>query len=114
MKCERETTALGEAIRRERKNKGITQEELAEMLGVTPTHVKHIESGHRKPSVEILFLMADILNLSLDAILFPKNATQKISTRGKLDRILDGFDEASLKTILTVAEALRKKDSAKG
>ena len=51
MNCEQELTALRETIRNERKNKRITQEELAEMLEVSPTHVKHIESGHRKPSI---------------------------------------------------------------
>lgn len=55
MKCEKELALLREAIRNERKDKRITQEELAEMLEVSPTHIKHIESGHRKPSIEILF-----------------------------------------------------------
>lgn len=36
MNCEQELTALREAIRNERKNKRITQEELAEMLEVSP------------------------------------------------------------------------------
>lgn len=65
MKCEKELALLREAIRNERKDKRITQEELAEMLEVSPTHVKHIESGHRKPSIEILFEIAKILNISL-------------------------------------------------
>ena len=72
MNCEQELIALREAIRNERKNKRITQEELAEMLEVSPTHVKHIESGHRKPSIEILFELAKILNISLDEVVFPK------------------------------------------
>lgn len=46
MKCEQELALLRETIRNERKDKRITQEELAEMLEVSPTHVKHIESGH--------------------------------------------------------------------
>ncbi len=54
-----------------RKNKRITQEELAELLDVTPTHVKHIESGHRKPSIEILLDLAKILNFSLDSMVDP-------------------------------------------
>lgn len=49
MKCEKELALLREDIRKGRKNKKITQEELAEKLEVSPTHVKHIESGHRKP-----------------------------------------------------------------
>ena len=51
MKCEKELALLREAIRNERKEKRIIQEELAEMLEVSPTHVKHIESSHRKPSI---------------------------------------------------------------
>lgn len=110
MDCEQELTALREAIRNERKNKRITQEELAEMLKVSPTHVKHIESGHRKPSIEILFELAKILNISLDEVVFPKNRTPNDATRGKIERLLDVSDESSLQFILSVLEALREKE----
>lgn len=110
MDCEQELTALREAIRNERKNKRITQEELAEMLEVSPTHVKHIESGHRKPSIEILFELAKILNISLDEVVFPKNRTPNDATRGKIERLLDVSDESSLQFILSVLEALREKE----
>ena len=110
MNCEQELTALREAIRNERKNKRITQEELAEMLEVSPTHVKHIESGHRKPSIEILFELAEILNISLDEVVFPKNRTPNDATRGKIERLLDVSDESSLQFILSVLEALREKE----
>lgn len=112
MNCEQELTALREAIRNERKNKRITQEELAEMLEVSPTHVKHIESGHRKPSVEILFALAKVLNISLDEVVFPKKDTPRDATRGKIERLLDVSDEASLQFILSVLEALREKEQA--
>lgn len=112
MDCEQELTALREAIRNERKNKRITQEELAEMLEVSPTHVKHIESGHRKPSIEILFELAKILNISLDEVVFPKNKTPHDATRGKIEHLLDISDEASLRFILSVLEALREKEQA--
>ena len=69
MKCEKELALLREDIRKGRKNKKITQEELAE----SPTHVKHIESGHRKPSIEILFEITKILNIPLDGVVFSKN-----------------------------------------
>ena len=110
MKCEKELALLREAIRNERKDKRITQEELAEMLEVSPTHVKHIESGHRKPSIEILFELAKILNISLDEVVFPKNGTPNDATRGKIERLLDLSDESSLQFILSVLEALREKE----
>lgn len=107
-------TALQKAIRQARKSKRITYEELAEMLDISPTHIKHIESGHRKPSIEILFEIARVLNLSLDGVVFPKDITQSDLTRGKIDRLLDSLDEDSLQFVLTVLEALHVKEQADG
>ncbi|MCZ9312773.1 MAG: helix-turn-helix transcriptional regulator [Methanocorpusculum sp.] len=114
MDNENQMTALQRAIRQERKSKRITYEELAEMLDISPTHIKHIESGHRKPSIEILFEIARVLNLSLDGVVFPKDITQSDLTRGKIDRLLDSLDEDSLQFVLTVLEALHVKEQADG
>lgn len=114
MDNENQMTALQRAIRQERKSKRITYEELAEMLDISPTHIKHIESGHRKPSIEILFEIARVLNLSLDGVFFPKDITQSDLTRGKIDRLLDSLDEDSLQFVLTVLEALHVKEQADG
>ena len=86
MKCEKELALLREDIRKGRKNKKTTQEELAEKLEVSPTHVKHIESGHRKPSIEILFEITKILNISLDGVVFSKNESARTDTREKVNR----------------------------
>lgn len=114
MDNENQMTALQKAIRQARKSKRITYEELAEMLDISPTHIKHIESGHRKPSIEILFEIARVLNLSLDGVVFPKDITQSDLTRGKIDRLLDSLDEDSLQFVLTVHEALHVKEQADG
>lgn len=114
MDNENQMTALQRAIRQERKSKRITYEELAEMLDISPTHIKHIESGHRKPSIEILFEIARVLNLSLDGVVFPKDITQSDLTRGKIDRLLDSLDEDFLQFVLTVLEALHVKEQADG
>ena len=53
-----------------RKTRGMTQEELAEQVDITTSHLKHIESGHRNPSIEVLFALAKVLDLSLDALIF--------------------------------------------
>ena len=113
MDYEKVMIAMREAIHRERKAQHITQEELAEMLNVTPTHIKHIESGHRKPSLAILFEIAICLNISLDAIVFPDNAEQNNVLRNKIDHLLNSFDNDSLQFILTMLEALQKKESFK-
>ena len=61
---------LGNAIRTARIKMNLTQEQIAEMVDISPIHYKHLESEHRMPSIEVLFKLCDVLNLSLDSLLF--------------------------------------------
>lgn len=69
-----EMRELGEAIRSARMRKGLTQEALAELLDITPIHLKNMESSRRKPSVPVLFALMKILDLSVDALVFPERS----------------------------------------
>ena len=73
---------LGETIRSARMRRGITQEALAEMLDITPIHLKNIEGSRRKPSVPLLFQMMEILDFSVDALVFRTRQEQVIHTGG--------------------------------
>ena len=66
-----EKRALGEAVRLARMKKALTQERLAEMLDITPIHLKNIEGSRRIPSVPLLFRMMELLDFSVDALVFP-------------------------------------------
>ena len=66
MKCERELALLREAIRNERKDKRITQEELAEKMNVSRQAVSLWESGQSRPSTDKLSALAKIYTVSLD------------------------------------------------
>ena len=65
-----EKGALGNAIRAARIKMNLTQEQVAEMVDISPVHYMHLESEHRMPSVKVLFKLCDILNLSLDSLMF--------------------------------------------
>ena len=96
---------LGDAIKTARLEKHISQEILSEMVGITPTHVKHIESGHRKPSVDVLYRLARVLNISLDDIFFPECSNGNESIR-KVQRLLGECDEKQIKILLATLEAM--------
>lgn len=98
---------LGNAIRNSRIKKGLSQEALAEMVGITPTHLKHIESEHRKPSVEVLIDLVQILQMSVDNIIFPQ--TSEINL--KINEIENGLSDCTLgelQIILDVLHSLKK------
>ena len=54
-----------------RKSRGITQEELAQRLSVSPQAVSKWENGHSLPEVSILVELAEILRVTVDEILLP-------------------------------------------
>lgn len=60
---------LGNNIRKFRKNKGFTQEELADLLNITPQAVSRWESTAGMPDVSMLIPLAQTLGVSTDALL---------------------------------------------
>ena len=61
--------ALGKRVRTRRKMMGLTQEALAEKLGISCSFVGHIERGSRKMSMETLINISDIMGVSCDYLL---------------------------------------------
>lgn len=60
---------LGKIIKELRKDKGITQEELGKIIGVTTSMVGMYETNARKPSYEVLSKIAEYFNVSTDYLL---------------------------------------------
>jgi len=100
-----EKGTLGNAIRKARMDKQISQETLAELVGITPTHLKHIESEHRKPSINVLFDLVSILHISLDNLLMPEENTQKELFQ-TTNLLLAQCDTKQLKIVIALLEAL--------
>ena len=45
---------IGQRVRKFRKAYGLSQEELAEKIGISTTHMSHIETGNTKLSLQVL------------------------------------------------------------
>mgnify|MGYP000962538082 CR=1 FL=1 len=60
---------VGNVIRKYRKDKNLTQEELAKRLGVTAPAVNKWENGHCLPDISLLSPIARLLNISTDTLL---------------------------------------------
>jgi len=60
---------LGNRIRDLRRQRGLTQVELAEMLGVDRSYLSEIETGKKDPSLRVLKTFADGFRLSLSQLL---------------------------------------------
>lgn len=60
---------LGEKIREIRKEKGLTQEELAELAKVDPKSIVEIENGKRNPTFKTINKIALALKISISDLL---------------------------------------------
>ena len=60
---------IGSVIKKYRKDIGLTQEEMANRLGVTTPAVNKWENGNSNPDIELLSPLARLLNISLDTLL---------------------------------------------
>ena len=52
-------------IREKRKEKGLSQERLAKLVQVSQPFIAEIESGRKKPSVDVLMRSCAVLDISL-------------------------------------------------
>jgi len=101
---------LGSAIKKARLDKNLTQEGLAEIINITPMHMKQIESERRKPSVEVLYRIVSTLNFSLDS-LFSNSDDEIQELRNKVILCLNRCNEYKLHVVYATVEALLKKES---
>ncbi|HEU4966095.1 MAG TPA: helix-turn-helix transcriptional regulator [Candidatus Saccharimonadales bacterium] len=60
---------FGQRLTAVRKQKGITQERLAEMIDVHRTYIGFIEQGKRNPSIGNVYLIAKALKIDVKDLL---------------------------------------------
>ncbi len=95
---------IGIVIKKHRTENRKSQETLSEVVDITPTHLKHIESGHRKPSVEVLFDIFNELNISFDELSVEENSEQEM--RIKINKLLNKCEKKRLDLIYKIIKAI--------
>ena len=99
------TETLGDIIKKARQEPGITMEELAFRLDVTPRYLYKIENENKKPSFDVLYILIRELSISPDTIIYP----ERLSTDSEIENLirrLYSLDERSLDVIKATANAL--------
>ena len=59
---------VGANIQRAREQARYTQEELSELLSITPNHLSAIERGERKPTLETLYRISLALEIKMSTL----------------------------------------------
>ena len=64
-----DTKAVGQRIKAARERRGLTQEELAALVNISPTHVSVIERGAKTVWMDTFVAIANVLEVSADSLL---------------------------------------------
>ncbi len=107
--------SLGDNIRKYRKLKGYTLEELAELLDVSTTFIGQIERAKGIPSLETFVKIANTLGVSTDCLLFGdlNEKAGDIHFIGEISELTQDFNskgkELLLKNIQTICEIIKTR-----
>lgn len=99
-------SALGDVVRATRKSKNLSQEALAEKIGVCKRTIIDIEKNIGNPKFEILCMLVRELNLPLYQVFYPE-VSENLEMQNVLMEELKGCSEYEMKVILSVVKSLR-------
>lgn len=86
---------FGENLKRLRKERNLSQEQLSEMLNVSRQAISKWESNKTYPDIENLMLLRNIFNIALDDLLFDENKDkiEAVIKSSKLPTNSTNYDE---------------------
>lgn len=98
---------IGQRIRKFRKAYGLSQEELAEKVGISVTHMSHIETGNTKLSLPVLVEIATALDVKTDELIFDISQAYKAPLKEEIAKILDTCSISEMHILLDVIKAVK-------
>ena len=99
---------LGQRIRAARLNAGMSQEQLAEIVGLTSQHISHTEVASTKISLPALVKIANALHTSVDRLLSDSIHDSKSYLMDDVQTVFSDCDPDEVYVMLEAANAVKK------
>jgi DNA-binding XRE family transcriptional regulator len=96
---------LGKVIKAGRVARKMSQERLAEIVGLSTRYIMAIENEHKKPALDKLVKIVRALGIKTDDIFYPENAVESTSVE-RLSRLLLECSEHEIKAVTALVETL--------
>ncbi len=93
---------LGLRIKEFREKRKLTQDKLAETVGIDPKHLSRIENGRNYPSFETLEKILESLDISYEDIFQFNHLVSKETLIEKINTKLNNLDEKNLRFVYKI------------
>lgn len=97
---------FGLHVKKHREQKGYTQQELAEMIGLTPKSISFIERGINYPTQENIFKLASLLDMSLDEFVFSYSRFRETICVPEINDMLQKLTPAEQELVINTIKAI--------
>ena len=101
--------AVGQRIKAAREKKNLTQEDLAALVEISPTHVSVIERGAKIPRMDTFVAIANVLEVSADSLLVDVVDHAASSVASELSAAIENLPHNEKMHILKVIDVLLEK-----
>lgn len=98
---------IGQQIRKLRKAHGLSQEELAEKVNISITHMSHIETGNTKLSLPVFLDIAKALEVSTDDLLGQLEYDTSSKAFAEIAKVLDCCSAKEAKIISEIVKSTK-------
>ena len=99
---------IGQRIKQNRVEQGLTQERLSELVGIGPSHMSHIESGSTVPSFEVFISILNALGYSADELLCRETTIAKPLLSSWLSDLIADCDQTETKILSDILIATKQ------
>ena len=100
--------AIGQKIRKIRKEQGLSQEKLAEKVGISTTHMSHIETANTKMSLPTFAKLASVLEVQTDELLYDNKSEDRSASIAYITELLDGCTIQQMQIIEDIVKAVKE------
>jgi len=99
---------IGKRIREVRHTKGISQEALAERAELSTQYVSQIETAVRQASLRSLVNIANVLKVSVDALLYGNRTMDIAEYRSEMELLLDDCTAYEKRVLFEIATETKR------
>lgn len=99
---------LGERIRTCRKMERMTQEFLAERIGVSANHICYVENGKRQISLPLLERIAMELHTEISLLICPAHGVKKVKLAGDFFALISDCSSRELQILYDMCSAQKE------
>ena len=97
---------LGKRIKELRKQKGYTQDFLAEKLKIEPRQLSKLETGKHYPSFETIVALLETFNITFEELIAFEHLNNQKETRNMMLKEIEALDDSKIQNAYKLLRAL--------